>query len=144
MTRRGGGRMRPRLPSSLVRLAQRPERRPDLLGEQARLFPRGEVAALVDLVEVNQVVIQTPVHEVRYGGQLRRAATTSSYTVTGCPSGSRAYRRRASLTRIVHSDGSSADATSEAVKKSLGSRGPAAGVFRTAGPGHSHRHPAAM
>src|SRR5258706_16367361 len=120
MTRRGGGRMRPRLPSSLVRLAQRPERRPDLLGEQARLFPRGEVAALVDLVEVNQVVIQTPVHEVGYGSQLRRAATTSSYTATGCPSGSHACRRRASLTKIVQKDGSRADATYKAVKNNMG------------------------
>src|SRR5205823_12808604 len=35
--------------------AQRPERRPDLGREQLGLLPGGEVAALVDLVEVGEV-----------------------------------------------------------------------------------------
>ena len=39
----------------LLRLAQGPERRPEFLGEELRLLPGGEVAALVDLVEVGQV-----------------------------------------------------------------------------------------
>ena len=34
--------------------AQRSERRPELGAEKLRLFPRGEVAALVDLVEVGE------------------------------------------------------------------------------------------
>src|SRR5688572_23992883 len=34
--------------------AKRPERRPDLLREESRLFPGGEVAAPVDLVEVRE------------------------------------------------------------------------------------------
>src|SRR5215467_12821727 len=44
---------------SLVRLALRSaqcaERRADLFGEELRLFPGGEVAALVDLVVVDEV-----------------------------------------------------------------------------------------
>jgi len=36
-------------------LAQRRERRPDLLSEQSGLFPGGEVAALGGLVEVGEV-----------------------------------------------------------------------------------------
>ena len=35
-------------------LAKRPERRSDLGGEELRLLPGGEVAALVDLVEVRE------------------------------------------------------------------------------------------
>src|SRR6185503_270192 len=38
-------------------LAQRSERRADLFREQLGLLPRREVAALVDLVEVDQVAI---------------------------------------------------------------------------------------
>jgi hypothetical protein len=41
--------------SAGCRLAQRPERRPDLGREQLGLFPGGEVAALVGLVEVGEV-----------------------------------------------------------------------------------------
>jgi hypothetical protein len=40
-----------------IRLAQRLERGPELGAEQLRLFPRCEVSALVDLVEVGQVAI---------------------------------------------------------------------------------------
>ena len=40
--------------------AQRPERGAELGGEELRLFPRREVAALVDLVEVDQVAIGAP------------------------------------------------------------------------------------
>ena len=36
-------------------LAKRPEPRADLVGEELRLLPGGEVAALVDLVEVDEV-----------------------------------------------------------------------------------------
>src|SRR5690242_16162940 len=39
-------------------LAQRAERRPDLGREQLRLFPGGEVAALVGLVEVGDVGVR--------------------------------------------------------------------------------------
>src|SRR5215472_1204459 len=49
--RRAGGARRPWVPG----LAQCPERRADLFGEQLRLFPGGEVAALVDLVVVDEV-----------------------------------------------------------------------------------------
>src|SRR5512132_3260773 len=38
-----------------LRLAQRPERRSDFVGEQLGLFPGGEVAALVDLGEIDEV-----------------------------------------------------------------------------------------
>ena len=38
-------------------LAQRPERRAQLLGEELRLLPRREVTALVDLVEVDELGI---------------------------------------------------------------------------------------
>src|SRR5215204_2904050 len=38
-----------------LQLAQRPERRADLLGEQLGLFPGREVAAALSLVEVDQV-----------------------------------------------------------------------------------------
>src|SRR3954470_22134808 len=41
------------------RLAERPERRADLGAEQLRLIPRCEVAALVDLMEVDEVAIGT-------------------------------------------------------------------------------------
>src|SRR5918997_904738 len=40
--------------STTLRLAQRTERRPDLFREKLRLLPGGEVAALVDLVEVGE------------------------------------------------------------------------------------------
>ena len=43
----------------LLRLAQGPERRPELLIEQFRLLPGREVAALVDLVEAGQVGVGT-------------------------------------------------------------------------------------
>jgi hypothetical protein len=36
-------------------LAKRPEARPDLFGKELRLFPGGEVPALVDLVVVDEV-----------------------------------------------------------------------------------------
>jgi len=65
--------------------------------------------------------------------QLRLATITSSCTVTGCPSGSRARRGRASLTRIVHREGSRRSATSAAVKNSSGSGGRGAVVFRSPG-----------
>src|SRR5215831_14740244 len=39
------------------RSAERPERSAELGTEQLRLLPRGEVTALVDLVEVDQVAI---------------------------------------------------------------------------------------
>src|SRR5262245_29891563 len=39
---------------------QRPERRAELLREELRLFPGREVAALVDLVEVDQVLVGAP------------------------------------------------------------------------------------
>src|SRR5262249_3241051 len=42
------------------RLAERPERGSELGTEKLRLFPRGEVSALVDLVEVDQVAIGPP------------------------------------------------------------------------------------
>jgi hypothetical protein len=42
--------------SAGVWLAQRPERRPHLGGEQVWLFPGGEVAALVEPVVVDEVV----------------------------------------------------------------------------------------
>src|SRR4029453_11996783 len=44
-------------PSPALRLAQGPKRRPDLLREQFRFLPGREVAALVDLVEVDEVVV---------------------------------------------------------------------------------------
>src|SRR5580700_10131242 len=44
--------------SAGCRLAQRPERRPDLGREQLGLFPGGEVAALADLVEVGDVGVE--------------------------------------------------------------------------------------
>src|ERR1700722_2476086 len=51
----GVGRRRPPCGSRrLPRLAQRPERCPELLTEEFRLFPRGEVAALRESVVVNQ------------------------------------------------------------------------------------------
>ena len=43
-----------------VRLAQRSERRAKFLGKKLRLFPGREVAALVGLVEVDQVAIGAP------------------------------------------------------------------------------------
>src|SRR5215216_8042027 len=43
----------------LLRLAQGQERHPELLREQFRLLPGGEVAALVDLVEEGQVGVGT-------------------------------------------------------------------------------------
>jgi hypothetical protein len=43
----------------LLRLAQGPERHPELFREQFRLLPGGEVAALVDLVEVDEVGVGT-------------------------------------------------------------------------------------
>src|SRR5258705_4343411 len=43
-----------------VTLAQRPECCPKLGAEELRLLPRGEVPALVDLVEVDQVGIGAP------------------------------------------------------------------------------------
>jgi hypothetical protein len=42
------------------RLAERPKRRAHLLREELRLFPGGEVSALVDLMEVDQVAIGSP------------------------------------------------------------------------------------
>src|ERR671939_638143 len=42
-------------PSTSLQLAERSERRADLLSEELRLFSGREVAALVDLVEVDQV-----------------------------------------------------------------------------------------
>src|SRR5262245_41685939 len=42
------------------RLAKRSERRSELGTEELRLFPRGEVSALVDLVEVDQVAMGVP------------------------------------------------------------------------------------
>jgi hypothetical protein len=36
-------------------LSQGPERCPELLDEELRLFPGGEVAALVDFVEIDEV-----------------------------------------------------------------------------------------
>src|SRR5215831_2348999 len=50
----GGGAPLVRAPV-LAWLAQCPERRADLFGEELRLFPGGEVAALVDLVEVDEL-----------------------------------------------------------------------------------------
>src|SRR5215211_6907996 len=47
-----------RRPSPL-RLAQGPERHPELFREQYRLLPGGEVVALVDLVEAGQVGVGT-------------------------------------------------------------------------------------
>src|SRR6202022_5075699 len=44
----------------LCQLAQRSEGRPDLFGEQPRLFPCRKVPAPVDLVEVGQVSIGAP------------------------------------------------------------------------------------
>jgi hypothetical protein len=41
-------------------IAQRPERRPEFLSEHLGLLPRREVAALVGLVEVDQVAIGAP------------------------------------------------------------------------------------
>ena len=38
-------------------MAERSERRPELLGEELRLFPRREVAAFVDLVVMDELVI---------------------------------------------------------------------------------------
>src|ERR1043165_5816472 len=38
-------------------LAQRPERRPNFRRKDLRLFPRREVAALVDLIEVDEVFV---------------------------------------------------------------------------------------
>src|SRR5215211_5064563 len=43
---------------AVLRLVQRPERGPDLAREEFRLFPGGEVAALVDLVEVGEVGVR--------------------------------------------------------------------------------------
>src|SRR5215213_71331 len=48
------------------RLAKRPERGSDLLGEQLGLFPGGEVAALVDLVEVGEGAVR-PCHPAARG-----------------------------------------------------------------------------
>src|SRR6266851_3980410 len=59
-------------------------------------------------------------NDIRVAQQLGMLASLPTVAVT-------------SLTRIVHSDGSSADATSEAVKNSSGSGGRAAVVFRSAG-----------
>src|SRR5439155_14321731 len=42
-----------------LQLAQRSERRAELGREEFRLFPRREVTALVDLVEIDQLVIAT-------------------------------------------------------------------------------------
>src|SRR3989442_13061411 len=47
-----------RLPS--CQSARRSERRPDLLGEQRKLFPCRKVPAPVDLVEVDQVSVGAP------------------------------------------------------------------------------------
>src|SRR5260370_31518837 len=43
----------------LIRLTQRPERSSELRREELRLFPGGEVSALVDFVKINQVAIGT-------------------------------------------------------------------------------------
>ena len=56
---RGAAQAQPRAPIS-DRLPQRPERGAELGGEELRLLPRGEVAAFVDLVEVDQVAIGAP------------------------------------------------------------------------------------
>jgi hypothetical protein len=60
----------------LLRLAQGPERHPELLREQFRLLPGGEVAALVDLVEEGQVGV----------GSLGPAARRSMSRTWGSPS----------------------------------------------------------
>src|ERR1700751_4835914 len=43
-----------------LRLAERSKRRSEFLTEELRLLPRREVAALVHLVEVDQVAIRAP------------------------------------------------------------------------------------
>src|SRR5215213_31502 len=58
---KGGCLLRQVVPDArpLLRLAQGQERHPELLREQFRLLPGGEVAALVDLVEEGQVGVGT-------------------------------------------------------------------------------------
>ena len=82
-------------PSPPVRLAQRSERRAHLLGEDLRLLPGGEVAALISLVVVGEV-------GVGLSTQLRGAAKispgnavkpTGTETAGGvCPAASAAAR----------------------------------------------------
>src|SRR5580693_2354992 len=57
-TRRRAGEVVAVKPGCGLWSAQRPERRPDLLGEQLGLFPGGEVTALVHLVEVDDVGVR--------------------------------------------------------------------------------------
>src|SRR3954465_14690709 len=55
-----GSRRAQRAPKSSDRFAEESERLSELGTEELRLFPRGEVSAPVDLMEVDQVAIGAP------------------------------------------------------------------------------------
>jgi hypothetical protein len=85
----------------LLRLAQGPERHPELLREQFRLLPGGEVAALVDLVE-----------EGRWGRHVRPSCAAVNVADMGV-----SFLRRGTLSRNEVSV--SPHATSDAGEGSL-------------------------
>src|SRR5207248_6012504 len=74
--------------------AQRPERRPDLGREQLGLLPGGEVAALVDLVEVGEVGVD-------FLGPAARGPRWQSRSIPGRSAASSSWRMAAKASSVA-------------------------------------------